>query len=183
MILFTKNKTVFLFSLLFLTIQNLATAQILTKQLHVLRGGNLPFVFSSLNDYTNGKTLGDTLGGNNWTRLSLSFTDTTAAGEDGASNGFQFIINVSSNIIADGSSPDLPIDSLRVFSKVISSENSILTAYNKTLLLGDNLIIDATDTDILTGHAIIELSFRLNVGMGRSPDYYYTDLVFILREK
>lgn len=179
-----RFQSFFLLVILLLSLLSNLNAQNITKQLRIMRGGNIPFVFSTLNDYNNGKSLGDTVSvTTGWTRLQISFTDTTDTGGDGLSNGWELLVNATTPFISDVGNNELTLDSLKVFSKSGIFTNSIVTTYNHTLSLGQKIIASGTDPFDKTAKGEIELSFYLFMKRGKKPDYYNTELSFILKEK
>jgi hypothetical protein len=154
-------------------------AQNVTKDIRVVSGGSVSFVFSSLKEYSNGKAL------NGWTRLKVQFADTTDGGGDGASTGYRVMVRAgAATIQADGASPDLALSYIRINPSATTLPGPpILTQI--TLTDGDQTIVEGGDPGVATISGDITLDIDCGVTsplLGKSPDYYFVDLIFTLVE-
>lgn len=154
-------------------------AQNITKDIRVVSGGSVSFVFSSLKEYSNGKAL------NGWTRLKVQFADTTDGGGDGASTGYRVMVRAgAATIQADGASPDLALSYIRINPSATTLPGPpILTQI--TLTDGDQTIVEGGDPGVATISGDITLDIDCGVTsplLGKSPDYYFVDLIFTLVE-
>jgi len=145
----------------------------------VVSGGSVSFVFSSLKEYSNGKAL------NGWTRLKVQFADTTDGGGDGASTGYRVMVRAgAATIQADGASPDLALSYIRINPSATTLPGPpILTQI--TLTDGDQTIVEGGDPGVATISGDITLDIDCGVTsplLGKSPDYYFVDLIFTLVE-
>lgn len=154
-------------------------AQNVTKDIRVVSGGSVSFVFSSLKEYSNGKAL------NGWTRLKVQFADTTDGGGDGASTGYRVMVRAgAATIQADGASPDLALSYIRINPSATTLPGPpILTQI--TLTDGDQTIVEGGDPGVATISGDITLDIDCGVTsplLGKSPDFYFVDLIFTLVE-
>lgn len=145
----------------------------------MVSGGSVSFVFSSLKEYSNGKAL------NGWTRLKVQFADTTDGGGDGASTGYRVMVRAgAATIQADGASPDLALSYIRINPSATTLPGPpILTQI--TLTDGDQTIVEGGDPGVATISGDITLDIDCGVTsplLGKSPDYYFVDLIFTLVE-
>ena len=191
MIIKSNYKTYILLNILIL-FTNFLYSQTITKQLRVIRGGNIPFVFNSIDDYKNGKSLGGTTEEvtTGWTRFYISFTDTIMVPNppgldtiDGPSTGWELVVKAYPDFLSDGGNDELSLDSLKIITKAGVFTNSTVTTYNQTLGLVEKVIATGTDPGEESAKGEIELSFHFFMKLGKQPDYYFTDLIFTLREK
>ena len=154
-------------------------AQNVTKNIRVVSGGSVSFTFNSLKDYKDGKTL------NGWTRLNVQFADTTDGGGDGASTGWRVMVRAgAATIQSDGASPDLALNYIRITPSTTTLPGPP-TLTPITLSDGDQTIAEGGDTGVTTITGGITLDIDCGVTsplLGKSPDYYFVDLIFTLVE-
>ena len=155
-------------------------AQNVTKDIRVVSGGSVSFVFSSLKEYSNGKAL------NGWTRLKVQFADTTDGGGDGASTGYRVMVRAgAATIQADGASPDLALSYIRINPSATTLPGPPILTHNITLTDVDQTIVQGGDPGVATISGDITLDIDCGVTsplLGKSPDYYFVDLIFTLVE-
>ena len=154
-------------------------AQNVTKYIRVVSGGSVSFVFSSLKNYKDGKAL------NGWTRLKVQFADTTDGGGDGASTGYRVMVRAgAATIQADGASPDLALSYIRINPSATTLPGPP-TLTQITLNDVDQTIVQGGDPGVATISGDITLNIDCGVTsplLGKSPDYYFVDLIFTLVE-
>jgi len=154
-------------------------AQNVTKNIRVVSGGYVSFSFSSLKNYKNGKTL------DGWTRFSVQFADTTDGGDDGASTGYRVTVRAgAATIQSDGGSPDLALSYIRITPSATTLPGPP-TLTPITLTDGDQTIVEGGDPGVATISGDITLDIDCGVTsplLGKSPDYYFVDLIFTLVE-
>ncbi len=154
-------------------------AQNVTKNIRVVSGGSVSFVFSSLKNYKDGKAL------NGWTRLKVQFADTTDGGGDGASTGYRVMVRAgAATIQADGASPDLALNYIRITPSATTLPGPP-TLTPITLTDADQTIVEGGDPGVATISGDITLDIDCGVTsplLGKSPDFYFVDLIFTLVE-
>lgn len=154
-----------------------SSGQNVTKVVRIRSGGILSFNISSITDYSNGKTY------NNWSRLNITFTDTTNTGGDGASIGWRLNVRAgSAAILTDGGGPNLPLSHIRIRPTTTISG---ATVTNVTLSASDQELVSGPDpgTGTTTGEITLSYDFgTVTPLIGSTPDYYYVELIFTLTE-
>ena len=145
----------------------------------MVSGGSVSFVFSSLKEYSNGKAL------NGWTRLKVQFADTTDGGGDGASTGYRVMVRAgAATIQADGASPDLALSYIRINPSATTLPGPLILT-QITLTNADQTIVEGGDPGVATISGDITLDIDCGVTsplLGKSPDFYFVDLIFTLVE-
>lgn len=151
--------------------------QNITKNIRVISGGYVSFTFNSITEYSNGKSL------NGWTRFTVEFSDTTDAGGDGTSTGWEVLVRATATTIqADGGSADLNLAHLEVRPTTAIPGAS---ATNITLTDADQAIITGGDpgAGTISGEIIVDFDCGTTLSLlGKEPDYYFVDLIFTLHE-
>lgn len=165
-----------IFFSIFVFISN-ASAQNITKKIRVVSGGLVAFNFNSITEYSIGKSL------NGWTRLFVQFADTTNSGNDGASTGWVVKVKADfASIQSDGAGPDLALSSIEIKPTTIIAGS---TSFNITLTDSFQTIVSGPDPGVSTTTGEIIVNFDCGKStplLGKMPDYYFVDLIFIIEE-
>ncbi|HRX31669.1 MAG TPA: hypothetical protein P5349_07235 [Tenuifilaceae bacterium] len=151
--------------------------QNVTKVVRVKSGGIISINFNSINEYSSGKSL------NSWSRLNISFADTTDVGGDGTSIGWKLSVRAgSSAIISDGASPNLALSNMEIRPTTTIPGTTVT---NIVLSDADQEIVSGPDPGTTTTTGEVVLSYDCGITtplLGTTPDYYYVELIFTLVE-
>lgn len=171
------EKIVLLFLVVILLFNLPTWGQNVTKIVKVKSGGNISFNFNSINEYKTGKSYND------WTRLSISFADTTDVGGNGISTGWKLSVRAgSSAIISDGASSNLALSNMEIRPTTTIPG---ATVTNIVLSDADQEIVSGPDPGTVTTTGEVVVSYDIGTTtslLGTDPDYYYVDLIFTLVE-
>jgi hypothetical protein len=158
---------------------NVVSAQNTHSRILVENGGNVQFNINSLTKYTEGQEL------NYWTRLAISFTDTTDLGVATTAT-WKLQIKANTSIMTGDYGNDLDLDFLVVNVDDAGGSNELgsFIIPGETTLTSDfqTLIEGAPQGDFSDN--IIFISYKLGTGadalLGNPSDYYFVDIIFEL---
>jgi hypothetical protein len=160
-----------------------------TSRLRIESGGSIYFYFNSLDQYKNGITY------NNWTKVSVYFVDTTAAG---ATSAALWILKVKANSNQINSDEGdithfLPLNTIELEATYTSSTGGTATPAAMPFALSDTdqpLFTDGSQTKSPLKPTIVNITYHcgksitvpnnLLVPTTRFPDYYYVDIILTL---
>ncbi len=175
-------KYYWMFALLFImasNCDNVVTAQNTHSQIIVETGGNVQFNINSLRKYNDGQEL------NFWTRLAISFIDTTDLGVATTAT-WKLQIKANTSVMAGDYGNDLDLDFLVINVDNAGGNNDLggFIIPGETTLTSDfQTLIEAAPQGDFTDN-IIFISYKLGTGadalLGNPSDYYFVDIIFEL---
>lgn len=150
-----------------------ASPQNTSSRIIVESGGNIPFNVNSLKKYSEG------IGLTNWTRLSISFLDTTNAGVPTTAT-WKLEVKANASTMFGDYGETLELDYL-----VLNIADASITSLPDGTINSNDIFVSDVFQPLVTGapqgEYILNISYRLGTEvelLGHPPDYYFVDLIF-----
>ncbi|MHC1704083.1 MAG: hypothetical protein AB9846_09275 [Tenuifilaceae bacterium] len=180
-------KTIFFTLFLFYTLQSLNSyGQDGCVRLRVLSGGSIPIIINSLPKYQNGLVL------NNWTQLTVHITQncnfgTVMTPDIKTCNRWDLWVKTSTAAINSDGTNNLDINTIKLVATTdipLATPNVLdLGTVEQKLIDGFNPVADVNGNvwiTIYVGQGLTATPPTTPV-LGKTPDYYFVDLIFDLR--